>query len=641
MILPEIGMLAMRLLVWLLNGRGTRLEGGVFCGAAIGVAGTNSIDRFYDNFGRDTGYALNGVRQSTLAYDPATARLLSMQISRTGGSPVQDEGTFSWSYLPGSDLKSSLSYPNGLVASWTYDANNQLLQVCNATPTNVISQYDYTYDAAGRRVACGKSGSAFAHNDTIAYAYNTRSELTNAVAAVDSDYRYAYDFDDIGNRETSSERGTNFVYAANQLNQYCSVTTLTSDVGPQTSSFSPQFDDDGNKTLIKTATGIWHVTYNGENRPILWENVSPNSSTPNSSTPTLISMSYDRMGRRVTKNNQRFVYNGYLQIANFELVATNSQLTTHNSQLFIWDPIDPVATRPLAWHRGTSIAYYTFDGNKDVSEVVAANGTIDAHYEYAPFGAISFSCGTFAADPPWRFSSEYAEDDTATVYYNYRHYEPNMGRWMRRDYVEEFADINLFSICKNNPASRFDFLGAIGLTVSKNKYKMQRFRVISEYVYCPFVKCDKCYEPCMWRSLNDQESDLPLLRATETYTGGMSYYEIAHGLAEELAKYFKGKAEGYVEGKILKWLLGKDVPGIPFQDKLDALSDSKYKGYLVGDKYKVDGYDNYIFTGYKHSVGGVHHYPANHLIVPSCKNRHKTSTYYTPIGMPYWTEDPQ
>ena len=37
-----------------------------------------------------------------------------------------------------------------LTASWTYDANNQLLQVCNATPTNVISQYDYTYDAAGR-----------------------------------------------------------------------------------------------------------------------------------------------------------------------------------------------------------------------------------------------------------------------------------------------------------------------------------------------------------------------------------------------------------------------------------------------------------------------------------------------------------
>ena len=247
-------------------------------------------------------------RQTTLAYDPATGRLASMLAA---GS----ETPFAWNYLDGSDLKSSLAYPNGLTAAWRYDANSQLLQVCNAFPTNIISQYDYTYDAVGRRVACGKSGSAFAQNDTLSYGYNEKSELTNAVAAVDSDYRYSYAFDDIGNRETSSERGTNSVYAANQLNQYTAIDDLT-----------PQFDDDGNQTLVKTVTGIWLVTYNGENRPILWENVSTNSPTPNSTTPTLISMSYDRIGRRVTKNNQRFVYDGYLQIANIEHQTSNFHL---------------------------------------------------------------------------------------------------------------------------------------------------------------------------------------------------------------------------------------------------------------------------------------------------------------------------
>ena len=65
----------------------------------------------------------------------------------------------------------------------------------------------------GRRVACAKSGSAFAQNDTLSYGYNEKSELTNAVAAVDSNCRYAYGFDDIGNRETSFERGTNSIYA--------------------------------------------------------------------------------------------------------------------------------------------------------------------------------------------------------------------------------------------------------------------------------------------------------------------------------------------------------------------------------------------------------------------------------------------
>ena len=110
------------------------------------------------------------------------------------------------------------------------------------------------------------------------------------------------------------------------------------------------YNEQGKRTTLEnlagqvttTAWDSWPVTYNGENRPVLWQCVStnsptPNSSTHNSSTPTLLLMSYDRMGRRVTKNDQRFVYDGYLQIANFERASTNSQLTTYNSQLFIWD----------------------------------------------------------------------------------------------------------------------------------------------------------------------------------------------------------------------------------------------------------------------------------------------------------------
>lgn len=106
------------------------------------------------------------------------------------------------------------------------------------------------------------SDSAFAQDD------NEKSELTNAVAAVDSDYRYAYDFDDIGNRETSSERGTNPVYAANQLNQYTEIFDSALSASPR-ETFTPTYDD-GSLTLVKTATGIWQVSDNGENRPVLW-----------------------------------------------------------------------------------------------------------------------------------------------------------------------------------------------------------------------------------------------------------------------------------------------------------------------------------------------------------------------------------
>ena len=423
----------------------------------IGVAGTNTIIRHWDNYGRSQGYSLVGLaapcqpqRQSTLAYDPATGRLATMHAA---GS----ETPFTWNYLADSDLKSSLAYPNGLTVAWTCNANNQFLQVHNAFPTNVISQYDYTYDAAGRRIEVSKSGFAFTQDDTIAYGYNNRSELTNAVAAVDSDCRYDYDFDDIGNRETSSERGTNSVYTANNLNQYTLVGRVVPNA-PQ-EEFIPQFDNDGNQTLVKTSTGVWSVTYNGENRPVLWTLI--NSSTPNSSTPPLISMSYDRMGRRVTKNDQRFVYNGYLQIANFEHQTSNIKLQT-----FIWDPTEKIATRPLVWNFSTlqpfnfSTSYYTHDGNKNVSEVVAENGNIAAHYEYAPFGAVTTQCGAAAESNPWRFSSEYAEDETSTIYYNYRHYEPVIGKWLSRDPIEEDGGIiNIYSYLDNTFGLYSDWIG--------------------------------------------------------------------------------------------------------------------------------------------------------------------------------------
>ena len=418
--------------------------GAVVNETVIGPAGENTIVRYWDAYGRTAGYTLNNVRQTTIGYDAATGRIATMLAN---GSDVP----FAWSYLPGSDLKSSLAYPNGLTASWTYDADGQLLQVRNAvvatapspSETEVISQYDYAYDNAGRRISCAKSGSSFTQNDALSYGYNEKSELTNAVAAVDSDYHYLYDFDDIGNRESAAERGVNVAYSANNLNQYTAV-----------DDFVPQFDEDGNQTLVKTATDIWSVVYNGENRPVLW--TLEVSATPNPSGPSSISMSYDRMGRRVMKNDQRFAYDGYLQVGNIE-----HQVSGIKHQTFIWDPTESVATRPLVWDTVNAAKYYIHDGSKNVSEVIAIDGSIAAHYEYAPFGAVAVQRGEFALDNPWRFSSEYAENDTATVYYNYRHYEPVMGRWLSRDPLENGGMINIYSFLDNVFGRYSDWLGQI------------------------------------------------------------------------------------------------------------------------------------------------------------------------------------
>jgi RHS repeat-associated protein len=399
---------------------------------------------------------LNNVRQTTIGYDAATGRIATMLAN---GSNVP----FTWSYLPGSDLKSSLAYPNGLTASWTYDANGQLLQVRNATPMGVISQYDYTYDAAGRRTAMSRSGSAMSESRTDAYGYNARGEITSAMkqgvqTPSSTVLEHAYQYDDIGNRLTSMDLGCSRAYTSNGLNQYTDVAESPSANAPQgaVEEFEPLYDDDGNQTLVKTATGVWSVLYNGENRPVLWTRASDGAT---------VSMAFDRMGRRVRCHEtggaaagsvMTFAYDGYVCVAR----RRHGTGGAFDVDRFVWDPAEPVATRPLAFCMADSAPqYYAHDGNKNVSELVSADGAVSAHYEYAPFGAVTYSAGPSAALNPYRFSSEYADSSLALVYYNYRHYEPVTGRWGQYDFYMESGGCNLYEYVYNSPLLMFDNKG--------------------------------------------------------------------------------------------------------------------------------------------------------------------------------------
>ena len=94
-----------------------------------------------------------------------------------------------------------------------------------------------------------------------------------------------------------------------------------------------------------------------------------------------------------------------------------------------------------------------------MSEVVAQDGGIAAHYEYAPFGAVTAQSGDSAAANLWRFSSEFADDELACNYYNYRHYDPMMGRWTSRDPMGEGGGANYYAKCLNDMVLYFDVRG--------------------------------------------------------------------------------------------------------------------------------------------------------------------------------------
>ena len=113
--------------------------------------------------------------------------------------------------------------------------------------------------------------------------------------------------------------------------------------------------------------------------------------------------------------------------------------------------------------------YYQIDGNKNVTELTDASGAVVAHYEYSPFGAVVTAIGTYAEDNPFRFSSEYYDPESSLVYYNYRYYSPNLGRWLKPDPIDEQGGWNLYAMVRNNPILNFDALGFDRVTNIENQ----------------------------------------------------------------------------------------------------------------------------------------------------------------------------
>ena len=165
------------------------------------------------------------------------------------------------------------------------------------------------------------------------------------------------------------------------------------------------YDLDGNMLT----DGKWTYTWDGENRLL----------TATSATQKL-EFAYDYQSRRVSKKvytgspgswtlskTEKFVYDGFYQIASFDggNVLQKSYLRNGDKLLAMTD------------HINAANYFYIIDGNKNVMALVDATGTIQAEYTYDIFGRIIGKTGDKAALNPFRFSSEFYDDETNLVYF--------------------------------------------------------------------------------------------------------------------------------------------------------------------------------------------------------------------------------
>ena len=127
---------------------------------------------------------------------------------------------------------------------------------------------------------------------------------------------------------------------------------------------------------------------------------------------------------------------------------------------------------------------YGWDLTKNICETYRTDARIDLAYTYTPYGEVS---PAHAYDQPLRWSSEYHDTESprrlgggldkhevfapkgrapkgvgasqlGLVYYNYRHYNPVMGRWMGRDFVQISRHKNIYLNILNSPQKNIDLL---------------------------------------------------------------------------------------------------------------------------------------------------------------------------------------
>ena len=85
--------------------------------------------------------------------------------------------------------------------------------------------------------------------------------------------------------------------------------------------------------------------------------------------------------------------------------------------------------------------------------------SVDTAFEYGPFGELIRATGEKKNDFNFRFSTKYEDTETGLLYYGYRYYNAETGRWLSRDPTGELGGINLHAMVRNSPVNRIDYLG--------------------------------------------------------------------------------------------------------------------------------------------------------------------------------------
>jgi RHS repeat-associated protein len=402
--------------------------------ASIDAPLANDIITFgYDQLARVTNRSINGAANSeTWTFD-------SLGRVSTDANKL---GTFTNTYVGVTNRLSKIAYPGGASTNYLYFPNAQdkrLQQIKNLNSSknnNLISQFDYTYDIEGEIKTWTKNYAGLAAPQRFDLGYDNADQLltsplknasTNALIK-----QYTYGYDLASNRTSELVASTTTTSTPNNVNEITGQTGGT------------------NRTLIYDLNGS--IGSDGGARTFEWDGAN-----------RLVAINYTGFTTR-----SEFSYDGLSRVVK---IVEKTGGTINSTRKFVWygqekcefrDATDAVTQRNYnqGQYVGTTAYFYLHDHLGSIREMFTGGGTVVARYDYDPYGRPTTVLGTTPTD--FNFTGLYRHSKSNLDLAVYRAYDPDLGRWLNRDPLEN-AELrqgpNLYVYVSNDPANQNDPLG--------------------------------------------------------------------------------------------------------------------------------------------------------------------------------------